>query len=333
MPETQVSVVLPVFNAADFLPASIESVLRQSLQNFELIIIDDGSTDRSKEVIAGYAKKDSRIRFHHRANRGVVATLNEGMALARAPYIARMDADDIAMEQRLEKQLACLTAHPATVAVGAALEYLGPGGPTGVTTTPPLSAAAIRRRLPTANCISHPTVIMRKDAVIGVGGYRTPFVHAEDYDLWLRLMKRGDLENLPEVLLQYRVHEKQVSAQHLKTQAISVAAARAGVLPEQVSPRCGQQAILASAAGWIALLIRIGQVDDARRMLADDAIFSLPLIPRQSAAQRQWLHARVHWKCGRRGPAVAKAVSGTLTDPATALRYAVLAFHRHVYKP
>ncbi|MGC8559500.1 MAG: glycosyltransferase [Phycisphaerae bacterium] len=319
MPEPPVSVLLPVFNAAEFLSAAIDSITAQSLADIQIVIINDGSTDGSTDILKDYARQDSRIEVHQRPNRGLVATLNEGIDLCHGEFIARMDADDISLPQRLEKQLHHMRSHPQTVAMGTAIEYLATRGPTGVNSRQPTDADTILNLLPRKNCISHPTVMMRKSSVQAVGGYRGVYLHAEDYDLWLQLARCGDLENLPEPLVQYRVHSDQISARHLRIQALSIAAARLGTKPELLPAAIGDRAILENAAGYVSLLVRIGEIDAAREVLARDELFKLATITRRSAARRRMLTARVHWATHRPVSAIAAATMGTLWDPALAV--------------
>lgn len=315
MPDPRVSILLPVFNAAEHLPAAIQSLLRQTLEAIEIIAIDDGSTDESGTILQQYAELDGRIRLYRQKNRGLIPTLNYGLTLCRCQWVARMDADDISLPGRLEKQYSRLQSRTGTVVLGTALEYLGPRGPTGVYSRQPSDAAAIRHLLPRQNCISHPTVMMRKVAVETVGGYRSAYPHAEDYDLWMRLLKIGDLENLPEPLVQYRVHNAQISARHLRAQALSIAAVQLGTEPELLSPAIGDRGVLENAAGYVALLLRIGELDAARTLLSSDEFFKLAAIPRQSAARRRWLTARLQWAARHRISAVTAAVISAVQDP------------------
>jgi glycosyltransferase involved in cell wall biosynthesis len=315
MPEPRVSVLLPVYNAARFLPDCIQSLLNQTLIDMQIVAINDGSTDGSGDILNHYARADRRIEVHHRPNRGLVPTLNEGIELCQREFIARMDADDVAAPHRLEMQFNYLRSRPGTVALGSAIQYLGPGGLTAVRTHPPLKPSVIREKLPRSNCISHPTVMLRRSAVKAVGGYRALYIHAEDYDLWLRLRSLGELENLPEVLLYYRVHENQISARHLRTQAISVAAARLNIAPADLPIIPAEASILNIASGWAALLINIRQLDAASALIQDDALFTLTSCRRHSAARRDWLAARLYGARGRMGAALAALLRASVRDP------------------
>lgn len=202
------SVLMPVFNAEAYVGEAVESILAQSFPDFEFIIIDDGSTDGSLPILKQYAARDTRIRLISRENRGLVATLNEGIALARGKWIARMDADDVAMSNRFELQLAALKREKADFCGGAAECF----GAWRALWSYPLTHEACEVRLLFHVPFSHPTVIGRRSAFAELG-YDPVFAQAEDYDLWQRAWARGyKFVNVPEIVLRYRVHAGQVSA-------------------------------------------------------------------------------------------------------------------------
>ncbi|MEO8587736.1 MAG: glycosyltransferase [Flavobacteriales bacterium] len=203
--EPAITVLMPVYNAEQFLREAIESVLRQTHTDFELLIINDGSTDGSEGVIRSFV--EPRIRFiSHPRNRGLVTVLNEGLANARGRYVARMDADDVMREDRLAKQYDHLENHPEIDVVAAFVDLINTEGEvTGVwdTDRAAVSEQEIRAMMPRTNCIAHPTVLMRTDIAKSLGyGARH-----EDWDLWLRLLSGGHrIAKIPEALLRYRVH-------------------------------------------------------------------------------------------------------------------------------
>ena len=221
-----VSVVMSVHNGARFLDAAITSIATQKLQDLELLIVDDGSTDGSAAIAEGHARADARIRLLASPSRGLAAALNAGLAAAGGRYVARMDADDIAYTERLARQVAYLDSHPSVLALGTARRLIAPDGRALKIVRPPTAPAAVRAALARGNCLAHPTVMLRRDAVLRVGGYRQAFVPAEDYDLWLRLAAHGDLANLAEVCLDYRVHAGQASFARLEAQVAAELAAR-----------------------------------------------------------------------------------------------------------
>jgi Glycosyltransferases involved in cell wall biogenesis len=221
------SVLLPVYNGERFLAEAIESILAQTFTDFEFIIINDGSRDGSGAIIDDYAARDARIRAFHQDNRGLVDTLNRGIALARAPLIARMDADDISLPRRFERQIHRFENRPDLAAVGGCIIHIDETGKLIHRSDYPAGGAALRRFLERASPLAHPAVIMRRDVVCGLGGYRRQYKYAEDYDLWLRMHDAGySLENIAEPVLHYRQHVEKVSFQHSQQQALTAFVAR-----------------------------------------------------------------------------------------------------------
>jgi glycosyltransferase involved in cell wall biosynthesis len=204
-----ISVCMPVYNAERYVAEAVESILGQTLEDFELVIIDDGSTDGSLGILQGYAERDPRIRLTSRPNKGLSATLRELVEQARGEWIARMDADDIALPQRLERQAAYLREHPDCVIVGTAAQVIDPDGdPVCIwfqdTGHELLDAHNLLGNRGTSLC--HPSVMMRRGDVLAVGNYSEQYRIGEDLDLLLKLGERGCLANLPEPLLKYRAH-------------------------------------------------------------------------------------------------------------------------------
>lgn len=220
---------MSVYDGARFLDRAIDSVLNQTLADFEFLILDDGSRDDSRAIIERWAARDARIVAITRENRGLVASLNELLARARAPIFARMDADDIAHPDRFAKQHAFLAAHPDHGIVGCWREDIGVDEEpawVGVDDPPVTHAdvlAAIDRGEPV---LSHPTVMARTDLMRAAGGYRAAFRHCEDFDLWMRMADMTRIANLPERLLRYRHYPDQVSMRHLTEQQVGAAVAR-----------------------------------------------------------------------------------------------------------
>jgi glycosyltransferase involved in cell wall biosynthesis len=203
-----ISVILPVYNGEKYVAESIDSILNQTFTDFELIIINDGSTDNSLQVLQAYQKFDTRIRLITRENKGLVATLNEGIDLARGAWIARMDADDISMPQRFEKQLQWLTKTKADIC-GSWIRFFG--AENRPVRQHPHTDAGIKAEMLFSPGFAHPTVMM-KAALVKLERYDSAWENAEDYDLWERAVRAGwKMTNVPEVLLCYRLHEQQVS--------------------------------------------------------------------------------------------------------------------------
>jgi hypothetical protein len=227
MPETpRVSVVMPVHNGGPYLEPAVDSILGQSFPDFEFVIIDDGSTDATPEILRRYEAADHRVRVQHQEKAGLVASLNRGCALARAGYIARMDADDIAFPDRLARQVDFLDRHPDVAVLGSAVMRIDASGGEIKRNLCPTSHAEIVAALREYTCFTHPSVMLRSAALTAVGGYRPAYGPAEDYDLWLRLSEHYELANLPDPLLYYRVYPGQLSVRQLDQQVISVVGAR-----------------------------------------------------------------------------------------------------------
>jgi glycosyltransferase involved in cell wall biosynthesis len=205
-----VSVLMPTFNCRPFLAESIDCVLAQTLDDFELIIIDDGSTDDSQSLLDQYATRDKRVRVARQKNSGVGAALNAGLDLARGKYLARMDADDRTSPERFAEQITFLDQHPEITVVGGWHRTFGAGGSKTheFPTEPGHVKASLIFRVP----ISHPTVMMVREAFIrNRWRYSTLKRFPEDYDLWVTIAERHELTNIPKVYVDYRVWPSSVS--------------------------------------------------------------------------------------------------------------------------
>jgi len=203
-----VSVLLPVFNSENYLNESIESILSQSFQDFELIIINDGSTDNSRNILEKFALEDPRIRVFDQENTGIIGALNRGLQLARGKYIARMDSDDVSLPNRLSRQVEYMDTHPQVGACGTWIRYHGHKEGEWQT---PIDNQTIRCKLLFESVLAHPTVMMNRD-ILNMHNlcYRYDYQHAEDYDLWVNIAQHADLANIPEVHLLYRIHSGQI---------------------------------------------------------------------------------------------------------------------------
>ena len=219
------TVAMSVFNADRFLDEAIASIRAQTHTDFEFLILNDGSSDGSRAIIDRHAAHDSRIRPIHRENRGLVASLNELLAQARAPIVARMDADDVALPQRFERQLAFLRDHPDYGVIGCwTIDIDADGGPYHLHGADhPVDHAAFLRSVGRGPLLCHPSATMRVEPVRRVGGYHAAFRHCEDFDLWLRLAGVTKLGSLPERLLRYRHTDEQVSSRHAVEQQVGAA--------------------------------------------------------------------------------------------------------------
>ena len=223
-----ISVVLPVYNAEAYVREAVESILAQSFTDFELIAINDGSTDGSGAILRELAARDTRIVLVERPNGGLVSALNEGIKIARAELIARMDADDVSMPERFALQHARMMEEPELAVLGSFFHIMDRDGAIirlydDLPLTPAEARSAVGGFL-----VAHPAVMMRRDAVLKAGGYRKAFCHAEDYELWLRMIDLGyAIANLPRPLLNYRdEYGAKVSAVHWEANGRSVILAR-----------------------------------------------------------------------------------------------------------
>ena len=239
-----VSVLMPVYNAEPYLAEAVESIQGQTFADFEFLIVDDGSTDRSRDLLERYAASDGRLRLTSRPNTGYTVALNELLRSATGAFVARMDADDVALPQRLARQVNYLQAHQDVVCVGTAVHLIDGAGRFLRDGHPGMDHEAIQRRALAGDCpLNHPSVMLRRAAVEAVGGYRAEFEPAEDLDLWLRLGEIGRLTNLPEVLMKYRQHARSFSEQHQRRQlersaaAVLEACRRRGIPPQAVALR------------------------------------------------------------------------------------------------
>lgn len=291
---TELSVILPVHNARPYIEAAVRSILAQTYRDFELLLIDDGSTDGSGEILEMLARQDPRIRLTRRANRGLVATLNEGLTQARGTLIARMDADDIALPGRLSRQVDYMWRHPECVAVGSQVLFIDAAGrviaPRSDMRT---EHEAIDRALLAGQWpMVHPTIVLRRGAAEQIGGpqglagsYRD-FLTWEDHDLFLRLAEIGRLANLPEVLLQYRLHLGSVVHQRggertpVLQQILTQADQRRGLpvrRPEQL-PHYRAPTVVEHERTWAWWALGAGNIRTARHY-AWNAWWRSPLAP------------------------------------------------------
>jgi hypothetical protein len=247
---------MSVYNGERFLREAVESVRTQTLADFELIAVDDGSTDSSPEILAKLASKDPRIVVHHQTNQGAGVARNCGFNLARARFIAILDADDVAAPTRLERQWRFLADHDAVAVVGGAVMFMDDSSRPFAHWQYPLTDAEIRRAFDSTTPLLQSAVMLRKCAFDRVGGYRALFREAEDLDLWLRIAEHYELVNLPDVVVRYRVHAEQATLRHLKLQTLCSVAARlaarerAAARPDPLSAieRIDQETLLALGA-------------------------------------------------------------------------------------
>ena len=209
--DPSISVIMPVYNAELYVKEAIESILSQTYKDFEFIIINDGSTDQSFNIIQDFAKKDNRIKIITRKNQGLIYSLNEGIKKAQGKYIARMDADDISLPERLEKQLEFMEKNTNIGICGTWIEVFGENL---IAKKWKLSCSdkRLKAELLFSSCFAHPSVMIRKNLLIENNlSYNKDFLHVEDFKLWVDLAELTELANVDKILLKYRIVETSVT--------------------------------------------------------------------------------------------------------------------------
>lgn len=201
-----VSVLMPVYNGEKYVSLAIESILSQTFQDFEFIIVNDASTDSTKDIISAYAIKDPRIVIiTNESNLNIAGSLNKGIESAKGDFIARMDADDIALKDRLEKQSKLLVENPKVAVVGSDIQVIDESGNFLGYRKYPTDSRALKKVIFRYSPFAHPAVMFRKKVVQDAGGYDKTKSPSEDVDLWFRLGVLYDFMSIPQVLLKYRV--------------------------------------------------------------------------------------------------------------------------------
>lgn len=210
---SSVAVVMPVHNGGAYVTKAAESILGQTFADFEFVVVDDGSSDGSDKLIEDLARRDPRIRPLRQDHAGVAAALNAGIRSTDAEFIVRMDADDIAANDRIERQLNFLLQNPDIAVVGSFVNIMDAAGNFRKLKKFPVTPEEISARRLHKNPMCHSSVVMRRAAYEAAGGYDERFKSAQDHDLWLRVSHLGyRLANMPVPLLQYRDHPGQVTA-------------------------------------------------------------------------------------------------------------------------
>lgn len=212
----RISIIMPVWNGGQFLVAAIDSLLAQTFTDFELLVIDDGSTDATPEILRAYA--DARLRVFRLDHAGIVVALNHGLAQARADWVARQDADDLSEPDRLALQWQAVRRHPALVLSHTAVTLFGEGPAPAHLARFPRTRGFAALRLCYQCPIVHSTVLFRKATALAVGGYLPAERHAEDFSLWGRMLEAGEVVGLPRKLVRFRLHSQSVSQQNLALQ-------------------------------------------------------------------------------------------------------------------
>lgn len=213
-----VTVLMPAYNSAKYVAESVESVLGQTFKDFEFIIINDGSTDDTLDIINKYAKTDKRISILNQDNKGLVKTLNRGINAATGKYIARIDSDDVWLKDKLKIQMSALD-DKNLVLIGSSYDIIDENGSYKSTVVQPSSDYDIRRAFYLRNPFGHSTVVFLKDTAIKSGLYDENMLPAEDYDLWLKISEKGEVKNLSDSYVKYRVHSSSISQSSSKKQS------------------------------------------------------------------------------------------------------------------
>lgn len=231
--DPKISVIMSVYNCELFVADAIESIFGQTFADYEFIIIDDGSTDTTTDILKKYAKKDRRVRLYHQKNMGLITALNRGCKKARGQYIARMDADDISLPERFEKQIGFMDKHPDIGVLGTSIGIIDSEGIEKTTWLPPTSPEYVKWSLIFGSSLAHASTMIRKELMEAAGYYRLKALHIEDYDLWVRLSSLTKLENMQEILYLYRHWGENVCFKHAALQQQNVIRL---VLPSLVEP-------------------------------------------------------------------------------------------------
>jgi glycosyltransferase involved in cell wall biosynthesis len=203
----RVSVLLAVRNGLPYLDESIGSIVSQTFPDFELIVVDDGSTDGTPDLLARWRREDPRVVVIRQQHQGQTPGLNRAIAAATGQYLARQDADDVSEPERFAREVEHLDRHPRLAVVGTGAAVIDASGEEIGSLPAPPGPAVVRRRLWGENVLNHGSVMMRREALDKVGAYRAGFRFANDWDLWLRMVQQGfELDNLPDVLYRWRLN-------------------------------------------------------------------------------------------------------------------------------
>ena len=220
----RVSVVMPAWNAARWLGRALASLVTQTFADIEIIVVDDGSEDATPEIVSAFAARDARVILVRQDHAGFSAAANRGVAEARGEYIGRLDADDVALPDRFAKQVAFMDAHPEVGVVGGSMIVIDEND--RKLHRMPYPTENVDTEMLKYSALAHPATLIRRSLMAELGGYRRAFVHAEDYDLWLRIAERARLANLPDAVTYYRGHAGQISVAHSRSQQGSASVAR-----------------------------------------------------------------------------------------------------------
>jgi glycosyltransferase involved in cell wall biosynthesis len=285
---------MPVWNGERWLAEALESILGQTFRDFELLLIDDGSTDRSAEIALSYG--DERLRLISQEHAGLVEALNNGLAEARGEVVARMDADDVALPQLFERGLGYLDDHPDVALVIASCAMIDSEGRLISETILPPDEVDLRRRFLLRNPTAHGAVLVRRAALVDSGGYRSDYGHNEDYELWTRLAGRHRIAALPEVLFRFREHGGRITKATLDDRVRRRELLRDELWRDYDVLDLGLRELVRRGRGY-------------RR---EPAVFAEFVADQRTIAREAYRH-------GRRSAAFRTALAATLLDPAAAV--------------
>ena len=262
-----ISVVLPVYNSERYLRKALASLRWQTFPHWEAICVNDGSTDGSLAILEDYAAADPRFRVISQPNSGIVAALNRGLFESRCEWVARMDSDDIATPDRFARQIETVRADPLLVLLGGAVTTIDPEDDPLRTLRYPTDHNSIEASLLRGDApIAHPTVLMRREAALQVGGYRPACEWVEDMDLWLRLARVGRLANLADPVLRYRLHTSSVcwtrraEQRERMQQVLGDAHSERGLAPPPEAPPVQSKPLSDARGKWARSAARAGRL-------------------------------------------------------------------------
>jgi hypothetical protein len=343
-----VSVIMVVCNVERFLAEAVESIIAQTFRDFEFIIVDYGSTDRSKSIVSNFADKDERIKLHEIPHCTLPEARNAGCFLAQGTYIALIDADNVSLPRRLQWAVEFMEKHPEVGVVGGGMEAIDATGaslpnsalPFKAWATPrPVENREIQSALLSDCVIWQNSVLMRKEAFTRVGGYRTIFLQAEDYDLWLRIAERFEMANLKQPVFKLRHHPYQLSVRKRTQQSLCWLAARASAACRKtgqpdpldstkeitptvlvglgVSDAAQQEALYDSYLGQLRCMCALGEwsgaLNLAMEMLRSSSDWKH--VDRRAIANMRLKAARVYWKNNRFLQSIFTAGHAVMTRP------------------
>jgi len=271
-----VTVIMPVYNAAKYVPAALDSILAQTFQDFEVVAVDDGATDDSAAVLEKYTARDPRIRVFHQKNAGSAAARNKAISLARGKYIAQHDADDLSMPARLERQMRTLDAHPDLTAVFCRSVMTDENLTPLLKICSPMTLRKIRKAFRFRNALPSDFMI-RTEALVRIGGFREAFLLAHDSDLNLRILETGNVICLPEVLYIIRRHKQQVSSARESEQRLFGALARAFAVERKLRGRDSYEQF--TKAGGLERFVRDYEFRDRFFLIAGERFLQSRRIP------------------------------------------------------